>query len=92
MDLLKETKEMKHHLIQYNFHLRMDTVDISPFFPLQSNEDLNKFLQRDEEWIQRKKEIISSFSQGIYKCRNLDRYFIYFAGIQPATFQCCIYG
>lgn len=57
MEVLKETKEMKQHLIQYNFHLRMDTIDISGFFPLKSNKDLVTFLQRDDEWIGRKKEI-----------------------------------
>lgn len=56
LELLKETKSMKQYLIQYNYHLRMDTVDISGFFPLQSNDDIVRFLQRDDEWIPRKKE------------------------------------
>ena len=56
LELLKETKEIKQHLVHYNYHMRMDTADISHFFPLKSNEDLKKFMAQDEEWNQRKKE------------------------------------
>lgn len=56
VDLLKETKEVKKQLVQYNYHVRMDTVDISHFFPLQSDEDLKTFMLQDQEWNQRRKE------------------------------------
>lgn len=55
-EVLKETKDMKKHLLQYNFHLRMDTADITHLFPLQNCSDIRGFLKRDDEWPQRKKE------------------------------------
>ena len=54
--LAAETREIKKHLMEYNFHLRMDTVDMSEYFPLRSDEQLQRFLQQDDEWNQRKKE------------------------------------
>lgn len=40
-------KDMK----QFSFHMRMDTVDVSEFFPLESNAQLQRFLDRShEEW------------------------------------------
>ena len=58
MEILKDTKEIKHHLVQYNFHVKMDTVDISPYFPLKTDADLEKFMNDDDEWTNRKKESI----------------------------------
>lgn len=55
-ELLKETKDMKKHLLQYNFQLRMDTADMTPFFPIRNSTDISAFLKRDDEWQQRKKE------------------------------------
>lgn len=55
-ELLKETKEIKKHLIQYNFHMKMDTVDLSEYFPLKTDAQLKKFMQHDDEWNLRKKE------------------------------------
>ena len=55
-ELLQETKEIKQHLIQYNFHMKMDTVDISEYFPLKSDGDIRTFMNNDEEWNSRKKE------------------------------------
>lgn len=58
MQLLKETKEIKTCLLEFNFHIRMDTVDISDYFPLQTDEQLSRFMKADDEWNQRKKESI----------------------------------
>ena len=54
-ELLKETREIKEHLMQYNYHMRMDTADITPFFPLETDDDVLNFLKQDEEWNQRRK-------------------------------------
>ena len=37
--------------------MRMDTVDMSEYFPLKSDEQLMRFMQPDEEWNLRKKVI-----------------------------------
>ena len=55
VELLKEVREMKEHLVQYNYHQRMDTVDISKFLPLRSDAALQEFMKPDENWNQRKK-------------------------------------
>ena len=54
--MLKETKEMKHYLIKYNYHVKMDSADISSLFPLDNDEQLNAFMKQDHEWDQRRKE------------------------------------
>lgn len=58
LEVLKETKEIKQNLIQYNYHLRMDTVDVSHLFPLQTDDDVREFLRNDQEWNQRKKVFV----------------------------------
>ena len=55
LELLKETKEVKQQLIQYNYHVRMDSVDISHLFPLGSEADIATFMKHDENWNQRRK-------------------------------------
>lgn len=55
-EVLKESREIKHHLVRFNYFVRMDTADISHFFPLKSNHDLKRFMEQDEEWNQRRKE------------------------------------
>lgn len=55
LQLLKETKEIKQHLLEYNCHMRMDTVDVSDYFPLNSDEQLQQFMKHDDEWNKRKK-------------------------------------
>lgn len=43
VSLLTEIKtDMKRHV----FHLNMDKSDMSDFFPLETNQDLNRFLDR----------------------------------------------
>ena len=56
MQVLQETRVIKKNLVQYNYHLRMDTVDISQYFPILSESQLIDFMKPDEEWNQRKKE------------------------------------
>ena len=53
--VLKEIKEMKDHLVQYNYSLRMDLVDMSQYFPITCDGDIDRFMKKDEEWNQRKK-------------------------------------
>lgn len=58
LDLLRETKEIKKHIMEYNFHMRMDTVDISDYLPFNSDDEIKNFMMHDNEWIQRKKESV----------------------------------
>ena len=67
LELLKETKEVKHQLIEYNFHVRMDAVNIAQYLPFQSNEEVIAFMVNDHEWNQRKKESIQSIHQSIHQ-------------------------
>ena len=55
LEIMKDMKTLKENMIQYNFHLKMETVDISDYFPMQSDADINKFMVRDEEWNHRRK-------------------------------------
>lgn len=53
LSLLMEIKDELHNV---SFHNRMDSVDVSLYFPLNSAEDLKKFMRReDEEWPLRKR-------------------------------------
>lgn len=54
-DVLKEIREIKKDMMKYNFHMRMDTVDLNNYFPVKSDEDIDRFLEQDEEWNLRKK-------------------------------------
>ena len=56
LEVLKEVKEIKQHLIQYNYIMRMESVDISHLFPFKSNDDVNTFMNRDQGWNERRKE------------------------------------
>ena len=56
LELLKETKEMKQQLIKYNYHVKMESGDISSMFPLENDEQLNNFMKQDQEWDKRRKE------------------------------------
>ena len=50
-----EVKEIKADLKQYTFHLKMKCVDISDFFPLESDRKLEEFLDKShEDWESRK--------------------------------------
>ena len=49
-------KEIKDDMKQYLFHMRMDCVDVSVFFPLKDDESLRNFMDRDHaEWHLRQK-------------------------------------
>lgn len=55
--LLNETKEIKTQLREHNFHVKMDTtVNMSDFFPLRSDYQIERFLRQDDEWNKRRKE------------------------------------
>lgn len=48
MDMLKE---IKGDMRQFTFHMRMDSVDVSEYFPLRDAGSLNEFFDRKhEEW------------------------------------------
>lgn len=55
-ELTLDIKEMKQSLMQFQFHIRMDTADIHQYFPLDSDDDLQRFMNEDEDWNQRRKE------------------------------------
>lgn len=53
--ILDEVRDVKRDMKQYTFHLKMKYVDISDFFPLESDEKLEEFLDKThEEWESRK--------------------------------------
>lgn len=48
--------ELKEDMRLYNYHMKMETVDISETFPLKDLESLEKFMDRtDEEWPRKRK-------------------------------------
>lgn len=53
VDMLVEIKE---DMKQFTFHLRMETCDMSDFFPLKDHDTLNRFLDKShEDWTMRRK-------------------------------------
>lgn len=58
LQILSESKEIKKSIMEYNFHLKMDNVDLSEYFPFNTDGDLNRFMRNDEGWNQRKKVLI----------------------------------
>ena len=55
-EVLGHIKDIKRDLLQFTFHMKMDTVDLSQFFPLQSHEPLLEFMNRGhEDWNLRRK-------------------------------------
>ena len=58
--LLNDTKEIKEQLILFNYHQRMDTIDVSKYFPLMCDDDINMFMKEDDELNQRKKASLYS--------------------------------
>lgn len=54
--ILSLLKEIKDDMKELTYHRKMDSVDLSVFFPVDSDEDLNNFLNRDhEDWAARRK-------------------------------------
>lgn len=48
--------DIQKDLRKFTFHMRMDTVDISDFFPVNDDETLEKFLDKDHpDWQLRKR-------------------------------------
>ena len=53
MDMLSDIKD---DMRKFNFHMRMDTVDISDFFPLKSDADMKNFMDKShEDWPMRRR-------------------------------------
>lgn len=53
MDMLREIKE---EMKKFYFHIKMDSIDICEFFPLKSDDDLNRFMDKTHEnWEMRRK-------------------------------------
>lgn len=49
--MLAMVREIKDDMKQFTFHMRMDSVDLSEFFPLNTDDDVKRFMDRDdEEW------------------------------------------
>lgn len=58
-----EVKEIKADLKQYTFHLKMKCVDISDFFPLESDRKLEEFLDKShEDWESRKTSFMTFYT------------------------------
>ena len=54
--VLTMLKEIKTDIAQFSFHMKMDTVDLSNFFPLKTAEDLKSFMDREhEDWPMRRR-------------------------------------
>ena len=55
-DIMQMLREIKHEIAQFSYHIKMDSVDMSDFFPLKSNADLKRFIDKShDEWPQRRK-------------------------------------
>lgn len=53
MDMLRDIKE---ELKQFTFYIRMNSVDVSDFFPLKNDKDLALFLDKShEDWERRRR-------------------------------------
>ena len=53
--VIETLHEIKSDMKKYIFHVNMQSVDISDFFPLKSGEDLEKFMDKsDEQWMDRR--------------------------------------
>lgn len=83
VELLRETKEIKTHLMEYNFHMRMDTVDLSEYLPFKTDEDLKRFMKPDEEWNQRKKVSLINPQKNVLPMR------MFFSGFLSSSLQYC---
>lgn len=71
VQLLNETKDMKQQFLEFNFNAKMDTTDMSDYFPLKCDADINRFLRHNDELNQRKKVrsgtiFFAKWSVGIY--------------------------
>ena len=50
-NLISMVKDVKEDMKKYTFHMRMDYCDVGQFFPLQSDQDLQKFMDRQHpDW------------------------------------------
>lgn len=54
--LLKHVVDIKKDFRQHKYHMEMQNVDLSEYFPLESDHQLQRFLDKtDGEWEERKK-------------------------------------
>ena len=56
LEILDNTKEIKNTMQQHSFHMKMDTTDISNFFPIRNDEAMETFMKQDDDWHLRRKE------------------------------------
>lgn len=68
IDLLRE---IKSDMRQFTFHMRMDSVDLSEYFPLRNDKDLDRFMNReDEEWPLRRRGFYHLLFNTVTKQKN----------------------
>lgn len=49
--IMSMLNEIKKDIQQFSFHMRMDSIDVSDFFPLKNDDDLKRFMDKNhEEW------------------------------------------
>ena len=49
LTVISMLKEIKSDMMQFNYHMRMDSADLSEFFPLADDNSLQKFMNRDDD-------------------------------------------
>lgn len=74
-ELLSETKQIRTSISQFTFHIKMDIADITPYFPIKCDDDILNFLQRDEEWNQRRKASFFWFILFIHVLIHFENHF-----------------
>lgn len=63
--------DIKSDMKEFTYHMMMDTVDLSMYFPLKSDDDLSKFMNRnDDEWELRKKGFYHLLFTAVTKSRR----------------------
>lgn len=57
--------ELKNDMKEFSYYMKMDSTDMSDFFPLRTAEDLQRFMDKShEEWPLRRK----GFNHLLYTC------------------------
>ena len=60
-----EIKELRSEMKVHNFHMKMRTVDLCEFFPVENDEQIEAFLDRNhDDWISRQ----NTFHDLLYNC------------------------
>lgn len=53
--ILDHVIEIKQDIRRFNFHIKMDMIDMSLYFPLENDASLAEFMAKDEDWEKRRK-------------------------------------